>query len=246
MQVDKSFTAVGVSSEFTMAPGRTMTYSLSGTFVQTVILERAVDGTGAWVPLVTATAAASGTVRNETTGDVRYRWRCKARTSGTAVTTMADTNTDAERRVVSAAGQGKAGTTSGWVVAAADNIALVTCPASKTASTLVVPLPQLKVGERIVGFHLVGQIESAANTVTVDANLRKHTAAAADVADASVASITQLSVVADTAMSRTNTAKGALDVIVAEDESYYVLITATTGASTDIALQSVVLDVLPK
>jgi hypothetical protein len=89
----------------------------------------------------------------------------------------------------------------------------------------------------ISGYSKVG------GTVTVDADLRKMTAAAADVSDASVGAITQLSVTADTIMSASNTAKGALTEVVAADETFYVLLTATTGASTDIALQGVAITV---
>lgn len=149
----------------------------------------------------------------------------------------------AQKFLTNAAGQAKAGTTAGWVVAAGDNIGLVTLPASQTGSTLVVPINGLKVGDTITAFHLVGQIESAGGAVTVDAGLRKHTAAAADVADASVGTITQLAVTADTIMSSANTEKAALTEVVGADETFYVLITATTAAATDIALQSVAVTV---
>lgn len=137
----------------------------------------------------------------------------------------------------------KVGGTAGWVVAAADNVHLITCPASQTGSTLVIPISGLKVGWTITGFHLIGQIESAGNAVTVDAALRKQTAAAADVSDASVGAITQLSVTADTIMSASNTRKASLSEVIAADETFYALITATTGASTDIALQGVAVEV---
>lgn len=134
----------------------------------------------------------------------------------------------------------KVGATSGWVVGAATNVGrAATCPASQTASTLVIQITGLKVGDTITGFHLIGQIESAGETVTVDADLRKLTAAAADLTDASVGAITQLSVTADTIMSLTNTTKGSLTEVVGPDETFYILITATTGASTDIDLQGV-------
>lgn len=144
----------------------------------------------------------------------------------------------AQKRFIN--GYAKAGATAGWVVNAGTNVGrLATCPASQTASTLVVPIPNLKVGDTITAFHLVGQIESAGNAVTVDAALRKITAAAADVTDASVGAITQLSVTADTIMSSSNTEKSALTEVVGADEAFYVLITATTGASTDIDLMGV-------
>lgn len=138
----------------------------------------------------------------------------------------------------------KVGATAGFAVNAGDNLGLLaTCPASQTASTLVVPIPGLKVGDTITSFHLVGQIESAGNAVTVDADLRKLTAAAADVTDASVGAIVQLSVTADTIMSSSNTNKASLTEVVAADETFYVLITVTTGASTDVALQGVAITV---
>ena len=91
--------------------------------------------------------------------------------------------------------------------------------------------------------HLVGQIESGGNAVTVDVSLRKMTAAAADVTDAAVASMTQLSVTADTIMSTSNTAITGQTEVVGADETFYLLITVTTGASTDIALQGAVVTV---
>jgi hypothetical protein len=149
----------------------------------------------------------------------------------------------AQKRIIS--GYSKVGGTAGWSVGGgAVNTGLTaTLPASQTGSKLVIPIPGLKVGDTITSFHLIGQIESAGGTVTVDADLRKMTAAAADVSDASVGAITQLSVTADTIMSASNTAKGSLTEAVAADETFYVLLTATTGASTDIALQGVAITV---
>lgn len=147
-----------------------------------------------------------------------------------------------QKIIVNAAGQAKVGGTAGFVVAAAANVALVTCPASQTAAKLVVPVPAMKVGSTITGFHLVGQIESAGGTVTVDADLRKHTAAAADVSDASVGAIAQLSVTADAIMSASNTRKADLAEVVAADETFYVLVTVTTAGSTDVALQGVAIE----
>lgn len=266
--ISTSFTAVGVGAQLLVKHGDSFSYSVSGTFVGTVIIESSqnplsfFNSTG-----VSATAAASGTivVNAPDQGYVYYRFRCSAFTSGTIVTSLADVakvlvsrddgsglllqelKEDGFSRIrrpsqvlsISAAGQAKAGTTAGFVVAVGDNKALVTCPANSTASTLVVPIPRLKVGDIITSFYLDGQIESAGGTVTVDADLRVMTAAAADVTDASVGSITQLSVIADTVMSSANTAKSSLSQTVAAGESYYVLITATTGAATDIALQNV-------
>lgn len=140
----------------------------------------------------------------------------------------------------------KVGATSGWVVDAADNKnSLARLPASQSGSTLVVPLTGLKVGDTITSYHLVGQIESAGGTVTVDCALRKQTAAAADLTDALCTNgdMVQLSVTADTIMSLTNTSDTPTAEVVGVDETFYLLITATTAGSTDIDLQAVAITV---
>ncbi len=135
----------------------------------------------------------------------------------------------------------KIGTTAGWTIQTNDDLGLIaTCQASRAAATLVIPIPGLKVGSKIKAFSVVGQIESAGNTVTLDANLRKHTAAATDVGDVSVNTITQISVTADAIISASKT---GLTEVVEADETFYVLLTATTTALTDIALQGITITV---
>jgi hypothetical protein len=107
---------------------------------------------------------------------------------------------------------------------------------------MTVPVTGLNVGDKINAFYAVGQIESAGQTVTLDIALRKQTMAAAEPTDAAVASITQVSVTADTALSSSNTLKAELDVTVVDGEIYYFLITATTGSSTDIRLHGLVVE----
>ena len=92
----------------------------------------------------------------------------------------------------------------------------------------------------------MGQIESAGATVTLDVNLRKLTGAAADLADASVASITQVSVTADTELSSTHAKTGLSVDLVAADESFYFLVTGTTDADTDIDLIGIAIVVEPQ
>lgn len=130
-----------------------------------------------------------------------------------------------------ASGPPKAGATAGWTVNAGANLSEATLAASQTGSTLVVPIYGLKVGDIITGFKVSAQIESAGGAVTLDADLRKMTNAAGDPTDASVGTITQVSVTADTAVAA---AKTGLGETVAFGEWFYVLITATTAASTDI------------
>lgn len=246
MAVTKTFSDAGISDGLFIHKGGSFFYSVdySSDFDGGLILERSVNGGISW-----------DVVRNFGDGfktDVgsteielaegNYRFRCtlvQGTLTGTAAITLDSVPLETVTYLINAAGQAKAGATAGFVVAAGDNIGLVTCPASKTAATCVVPLPTLKVGDLINSFHLNGQIESAGGTVTVDANLRVHTAVASDVTDASVGSITQLTATADTVMSSANTKKNFLNRVVAAGETYYVLITVTTAALTDIALQSV-------
>lgn len=135
----------------------------------------------------------------------------------------------------------KIGATAGWAVRAATNLWLAgTLPASQSASTLVCPIPGIATNDQIVAFSLVGQIESAGNAVTLDADLRKVTAVAADVTDASISTMTQLSVTADTAVTHSNASKDLSSAYTAvHDETYYVKVTGTTLGSTDVALMAV-------
>lgn len=135
----------------------------------------------------------------------------------------------------------KVGTTAGWVVGAADNLPyMATLPASQSASTLVVPIDGLKIGDIITAFKVVAQIESAGGAVTLDADLRKITNVAAEPTDASVGAITQVSVTADTAVEAEKT--GLADAA-GSHEVFYLLITATTAASTDIILLGAIVTV---
>lgn len=129
----------------------------------------------------------------------------------------------------------KVGATAGFVVAAADNLPYVaTLPASQTGSTLIIPIDGLNIGDVIAGFTVIAQVESAGNTVTIDGDLRAVTNVAAEPTDASIGTMTQVSVTADTAVSQ---AKNGLSETVTSGKSYYLKITATTGAATDIILQ---------
>jgi hypothetical protein len=133
------------------------------------------------------------------------------------------------------------GATAGWAVNGAADSHRATCPADQTASTLVIPVPGLKVGDTITAYSLVGQIESAGGTVTVDAALYKQTAAAADITEASLGSITQVSVTADAIISASKTLATA--EVVAANETFFILVTVTTGSSCDIALQGATITV---
>lgn len=140
-----------------------------------------------------------------------------------------------QQRQVQVATRAKIGGTAGWAVAAADNLPYMgTLPASQSGSTLVVPIDGLPIGATITGFKINSQIESAGGTVTLDAALRAVTNVAAEPTDAAIDSITQVSVTADTASAAEKT---GLTEVVTSGKSYYLLITGTTDASTDIILQ---------
>lgn len=136
--------------------------------------------------------------------------------------------------------EARVGATAGWVLGAIDTGVMGTVAASQTAGTLVVPISGLRVGDTITGFKIHAQVESAGNTVTIDGDLRNIDNTAADPVDASVGTITQVSVTADTAVAQSKT---GLSHVVLVTDSYYILITATTGATTDIQLINVTVTV---
>jgi hypothetical protein len=250
--VTKDFTAAGNGDAFTLPPGRSASYAVAGTFTGFAKLQRSNTQGQTWQTEKQGAAdtGISGTVKNEGTSDLWLRFVVEDTDSetpvtGTVETSLADVPVGVRKIILNAGAASKAGTSSGWATAAVDSKSLATLAASLSSKALVVPVPGLAVGDTIVGFHLVGQIESAGNAVVVDAALRKHTAAAADVADAAVASMTQLSVSADTILSAANTRKGNIEEVVGIDETFYILITGTTLGSTDIALQGVVVEVVP-
>jgi hypothetical protein len=232
MQVSNSFTAVGVGTEISVRKGDSIYYAVSGTFSGSWQLQANVGKR--WVAVASGTAAGSGTVTAE--AGTRYRMACVARASGTITGMIDEEGPQNSVLYTVSADTGKVGATAGWAPRGANNLIAATLPASQTNSTLVIPLPGLRVGDEILGFSLLGQIESAGNTASISANLRKMTGAAADLVDASVASMTQLSVTADTLVNRRNARATNLTVKVGEGEMYYLLITGTTGLATDIAL----------
>lgn len=136
----------------------------------------------------------------------------------------------------------KVGATAGGVVNAADNKnSAARVPQSQTASTLVFIVEGIPQGATVTAIAVIGQVESAGGAVTVDAALRKQTAAAADLTDAAVTNgaITQVSVTADTALSAANAGVTGIAEVIGDDETLYVLVTVTTAASTDVDLQGI-------
>jgi len=151
--------------------------------------------------------------------------------SGGKFITTGSTKTRTDQEYYYNAGAGKAGATAGFDF---DNdTGTATVPASQTASTLTIPL-NLKEGDIITGFELQGQIESAGGTVTVDADLRATTAVASGLTDASIGAIPQISKTADYLI---NDEKTGLSHTTIAGNAYYLLVTVTTGGSTDVDLQ---------
>lgn len=129
----------------------------------------------------------------------------------------------------------KVGASAGWVVGAANDLPYVaTMAASQTAGTLVLPIDGLRIGDTLTGFKINAQIESAGGAVTLDAALRAVTNVAAEPTDALVGAMTQVAVTADTAVAAEKT---GLEEVVTSGKSYYLLLTGTTAAATDIILQ---------
>lgn len=145
----------------------------------------------------------------------------------------------AHRTMFIPAAAGRAGATSGWTNAGDTGAALL--PAGETGSTFVIPVSGLDLGDVVKSFKVIAQIESAGNTATLDASLRKLVNAAADPTDSSLGAITQVSATSDTAVSSSKTLATA--EIVASGECLYVLVTGTTAASTDAQLLGVEIEV---
>lgn len=141
------------------------------------------------------------------------------------------------QRRIHAAG-GKVGAVAGWTVAAANDKYLATlAQLNQSSSTLILPLGSLKIGDVITGFSLTGNVLSAGNTVTVDADLRKMVAAAAGDTDSSVGTITQVSATANTILNSTTAGKTGLSETIDEGDNFYIKVTGVTGATTSIELQ---------
>jgi hypothetical protein len=163
--------------------------------------------------------------------------------TGTTTTSWTAEAKGSETMVIPLPGPAKVGATAGWVITAGTNIGHATLPASQTNSTLVVSMPDLNVGDTITGWGVGGQVESAGGNVTLTGDLRKLTNAAADNTDASLSTDNVGTLTADTIISQANLGATGLTEVVAADESFYLLLTGTTAALTDIDLTHVILQV---
>lgn len=137
---------------------------------------------------------------------------------------------------------GKAGSTSGWTTSTANIGVIGNLPADKTGSTFLVPISGLEVGDVITGIHMIGQIEAGGGTGSVQADLRRLTAVASDVTDASVQTLS-VSTSSDLALTSANASTLSTPETVSGLETFYVLLTATTNSNCDIALQAIALTI---
>jgi len=159
--------------------------------------------------------------------------------SGTVTTTGSQVRTG--RQIITPiCGNAKVGATAGWVITAADDISQGTLPQSQTSSTLVIPVTGLEIGDTITGVSASGQVESAGGAVTLVMSVRKTVATAAGNTDAELGTDNVGSLTADTLISSANLVVTGLTDVLAEGEAVYVLLTGTTAATTDIALNSII------
>lgn len=215
--------------------------------VTTGASEGATGTAGSWT--IDTGSAAGGTAGTGSIGATNTGAITLGRSGQTVtlpgVVTFTGTQTRTSQTYRYGIGGAKVGGTAGFVINAASNISAATVPQSQTASILIVPIPYIKQGAIITGFGICGQIESAGGAVTVDGDLRVQTAIAADFSDASVGTMTQIAVTADTKIGSSQD-KGSLAQTVATDESYYLKITVTTAATTDVDIRGIVITVTEK
>lgn len=153
---------------------------------------------------------------------------------GTITLLASGTFVRTQQLVVPVCGNAKVGATAGWVVTAGTDICHATLPASQTASTLIVPISGLHIGDTLTGLSGTGQVESAGGAVTLVLSVRKLTTAAGANVDAELGTDNVGSLTADTLISSTNLAVTGLTEELAEGETLYALLTGTTAAVTDI------------
>lgn len=146
---------------------------------------------------------------------------------------------------------GKVGAAAGWAVRAAADTWMSTLPASQTASTLIVPLVGLVEGDVIMGYHLLGQIDSAGNAASINCKLTEFVPAAAGSAatDLSGTTLGAVSTTADLLVNVDNTVKTLAigdRIVVRTDRTYFAVVSGTTAATTDIEFLGLVLYVDPQ
>lgn len=140
------------------------------------------------------------------------------------------------QQYVQTIGYCKVGATAGWLVpAAADAAHVAALPASQTNSTLIIPINiPLKVGWTITAWTINGQIQSGGNTAVLNAKLYEHVEATAGFSNAAIGS--GMTTLTKTGQYKVVDGEASLTEVVALGDSYYLLVTGTTAATTDIEI----------
>lgn len=92
MNIAKTFTAVGSGGVLPVDHNKEFGYTVSGSFVGTVVLESSKNVGQSWEVVTTITASRGGVLLSEFRqgGTKRYRFRCSAFTSGSIITSLTD------------------------------------------------------------------------------------------------------------------------------------------------------------
>jgi hypothetical protein len=89
--ITTAHTATGNANQVQVKHKDKVTYSVTGTFVATWVLERTLTGGKTWEQIDTGTSTKSSTtITNENINSSNYRFRCSAYTSGTMTTVLAE------------------------------------------------------------------------------------------------------------------------------------------------------------
>lgn len=134
---------------------------------------------------------------------------------------------------------GKVGATAGWTAGeAADTGYIASLPASQTDSTLIIPVTGIPINSLITGFSIRGIATSAGNAITIDADLIRLDAESNGVNDeTTVVSISTQNISANARLSASASVSSSQTV--SNFQSFFVVVTGTTAASTSVDLHSI-------
>ena len=143
----------------------------------------------------------------------------------------------AGRTLIIPGSAGRPGTAPGWVITF-DNKGSNHLPASATASILNVPILNFNIGDIITGFKVNGRMDSAGNTVTLNAKMDYNTFDASSQSTTTIATMDALSKTADYLVN-----DGVLvfptPYTIAASQAIYLTINGTTAATTTIDILSI-------
>lgn len=248
-----------VAGDVLVVPGgMKFMYSLRGTFTGSIVLEASLDQGVTYNQVegyaFTAAAPTVQTLTNEFKNHAYayYRFRAATLTSGSAVGTLAagDMGQSKARTINSGAKAGQPdnsmgtddneeGIVLGWQVNAPDDGGmLATLASGLQGDTLIVPVADLYVGDVVNGFYLIGLASSVGATLTIDCDLRQLTVTTAGIVDVSVGTMPTLIATTTAVLGPVTTQANVLQMV-ADGETYYLRIKATTGNLCSISLQAV-------